>query len=82
MNTKKTAADVIKVLEKSLELKSGSINENTRAEDLENWDSLGHLTILVALDRFFDGKISGINEIGQADSLPKILVALKKNNLI
>jgi acyl carrier protein len=82
MNTKKTAADVIKVLEKSLELKSGSINENTRAEDLENWDSLGHLTILVALDKFFDGKISGINEIGQADSLPKILVALKKNNLI
>ena len=33
-------------------------------------------------DKFFDGKISGINEIGQADSLPKILVALKKNNLI
>ena len=79
---KKTVADVIKVIEKSLELKSGAINENTKADDLETWDSLGHLTILVALDKFFDGKVSGINEIGLADSLPKILTALKKNNLL
>lgn len=74
--------EVIAVVEKALEMKPGQLKENTSAEEIENWDSLGQLNILVALDKLFDGKIASINEMAEADSMTKILNILKQKSLL
>lgn len=80
--SKITQADVIAVMETALELKPGLLKEGTRAEEVDNWDSVGQLSILVALDKLFDGKIASITDIAEADSMPKILNILKQHSLL
>jgi len=78
----KSQSDIIKIIEKILELKPGTLNENQTAEEIESWDSMAHLAILINLDKFFDGKASEISELAEADSILKIINALKKNKLL
>lgn len=80
--SKITQSEVIAVIEKALEIKTGQLGENARAEEFNNWDSVGQLSILVALDKLFDGKIANINDMAEIDSVPKIIAILKKNSLI
>jgi len=80
--SKITQSEVITIIEKALEMKSGLLSETTRSEEVENWDSLGQLGILVALDKLFDGKIANLTEMAEADSMPKILDILKQHSLI
>ena len=80
--SKISQSEVIAVVEKALEIKFGLLNENTRAEEVEAWDSVGQLSILVALDMLFDGKVASINEMADADSMSKILNNLKQHALI
>ena len=47
------------------------INIDSNSDNTKNWDSLGHLNILVALDSSFGGKISKIKEMKN--------IKLKKN---
>ena len=75
-------SDVIAVIEKALEMKPGLLGESTRAEEVAKWDSLGLLSILVALDKLFEGKIANITEMAKADSMPKILNILRQHSLI
>lgn len=79
---KASRVEIIKTIENALELKQGAINENTQAKDIENWDSLGQLSILVALNKIFDGKIAGISEMAEADSIEKIFNILQENKLL
>jgi acyl carrier protein len=51
-------------------------------KEIEEWDSLGHLAILVALDKKFNGKVSKIDEMASADTVKKIINLLKLNKLI
>jgi hypothetical protein len=74
--------EVISEIEKSLELESGQLNENSCAEDFEIWDSVGQLSILVALDNLFSGKIAEISDFAEADSILKILNILQQHALI
>jgi len=75
-------SEVIATIEKALEMKPGLLSEATRSEEVENWDSLGQLSILVALDKLFDGKIANITEMAEADSIPKIIDNLKYHSLL
>ncbi len=69
------------IIEKALELEPGALKVDSSSERIENWDSLGQLSILVALDRHFDGRISGLSEMAEANSVLKILKILKKNSI-
>lgn len=80
--SKISQSDVIATIEKALELKTGSLGDGTPTPGIENWDSLGQLSILVALDKLFDGKLAEIQEMAQADSISKIMAVLKKHSLI
>ncbi len=75
-------SEVIAVIEKALEMPSGLLTENTLSEEVESWDSLGQLSILVALDKIFDGKIASISGMAEADSMPKIIAILKQHSLL
>lgn len=75
-------SDVLSDIEKALEIAPGSLGESSCAEEVEGWDSLGQLTILVSLDKLFDGKLGDIPEMAAADSVPKILNILREHSLI
>ena len=57
------------------------IKEDSDSEGIENWDSLGQLSILVALDKKFEGKISSLSEMAEATSVQKIFSILKENSI-
>ena len=80
--TKKTENDVLREIERTLELDPGSIKSNSLAENVDGWDSMGHLSILLALDKMFEGKVAGISEIAEANSIPKVLQGLRQHSLI
>ena len=79
--SKKCQSTVMEIIEKALELRPGILKEDSCAEKMEDWDSLGQLSILVALDKHFQGKISGISEMAEANSVPKILTILEENSI-
>ena len=77
-----TQTEIITAIEKALEVQPGSVNETTHARDIAAWDSLGHLNVLVALDRLLEGKVANIQEMAEIDSVGKILSVLSQRSLI
>ena len=73
---------VIGAIEQALNIGPGLILDSTQAQQIEAWDSLGHLSILVALDKLFEGKLARIGEMADANSVPKILSVLKTHELL
>ena len=74
--------DVIKIIKDSFVEKNIELTVNSSATDVENWDSLAQINIILALDKVFDGKIAGLSEMATANSVTKILTLLKENGLV
>jgi acyl carrier protein len=72
---------VIEIIEKALRLDTGIVKESSSSENIDSWDSLGQLSILVAMDKYFDGRISNVPEMAEANSVSKILNILKENSI-
>ena len=77
-----TKKQVISCISKALEVPASKIKDNSIDEDFEKWDSLGHLEILLSLDKILKGKAIEIEDLSQAYSVKKILNVLKKNKLL
>jgi|TARA_B100001971_G_C18248468_1_gene576223 acyl carrier protein len=75
-----TEEEVLKIIEEAIELEKGTININSNPNNVSEWDSLGHLNILMSLDKRLDGKASGLSELAKAMSVKKIISVLKNNN--
>lgn len=73
--------DIFKLIKKSLMYK-GKIDEKSSQDNIESWDSLGHLSIITALDKATKGKSSKIKVLADANSVKKILEILKKNKIL
>ena len=71
-----------KIISLSIKIPLKKINDNASAKKHEEWDSLGHLTILSSLDVLFDGLIGPISNISEAQSVEDILNILIENKLI
>ncbi len=74
--------DILNIIQSALNLKNKNITINSSVNDVAEWDSLGHLSVLTALDKFFEGKVGRIKEIAAADSVKKIIQILKDNQLM
>lgn len=74
--------EVLKAISESLQVGQETVTEATSAADLEEWDSIGHLGILVDLDQMFDGAAAEIEDLAAADSVSKILDALVARGLV
>ncbi|OGT44934.1 MAG: hypothetical protein A3E82_00680 [Gammaproteobacteria bacterium RIFCSPHIGHO2_12_FULL_38_11] len=74
--------EVLTVIQKALDLDGQLVTIESSVWNINEWDSLGHLGILTALDKFFDGKVAAIKEMAKADSVRKILHILKNNSLM
>lgn len=77
-----SVAIVIDAIEQALMVESGIVRGSTSAEEIGAWDSLGHLSILVALDKLFDGQLARIGEMAEANSVPKIVTVLTTHGLL
>ena len=78
MNQKK----FIELVAKSLNLEISKVNMSLKLGDIQEWDSLGHLSILTSLDKATKGKSSKIPGLGTQDSLKKIWKKLVDNKLM
>ena len=77
-----TEDDVLEAITQVLELKNGELKKTSALGDFDSWDSLGHLDILSTLDHLFNGQLGSVNEMASADSVNKIIDALRANSLI
>lgn len=71
-----TLDEVIPIVVKALDVNKDSVNENTEMDDLLEWDSLGHLTILAALDEELGSKYNESENLAMATSIKDIVKAL------
>ena len=81
-NKKLNLNSLMRIIEKALNLNKNQVNEESSSSNIRKWDSLGQLTILSALDDFYDGKIADLHNISKANSVKLIFSELKKNSLI
>jgi len=79
---KVTEDNVLEAITQVLELKNGELQKTSALGDFDSWDSLGHLDILSTLDQLFNGQLGSVNEMASADSVDKIIDALRANSLI
>lgn len=63
---------VIKLIEDILQVPAGTVTEETRAEDLEQWDSLAHVMIIGELEDRLGISIP-LDEAVEAASVREIL---------
>jgi|TARA_B110000263_G_C15286542_1_gene501089 acyl carrier protein len=73
---------LISLIAESLEVDEADIDENASNETIEEWDSLGHLSILSALDDLTDGKASELNGLADSLSLNDLIKTLSAAGLI
>ena len=76
-----TENDLFEIVSNSLNVPRENIDLNTSSKNLDEWDSLGHLAILTAIDKATGGKASEIETLALASSLSEIFEILKKNNI-
>ena len=74
--------DIFKCIADALNVNINKINIDSHMLEFEEWDSFGHLGILVALDKKFKGKVASISEMASANSIAKIIELLKHHKLI
>jgi acyl carrier protein len=70
---------VINIISNALDMKSSLVTIDSSSESIEEWDSLAHLSILVALDQWLNGQAGKISDLATATSVKEIVDLLNKN---
>ena len=68
------------IMATALELPAGAIREDSTMDEIEEWDSLGHVHIMVALEQAFDLYMD-VDDFAELDSVPAILKYLESENV-
>ena len=74
--------ELLEIIASALKIRKTKVNENTKSQDLDEWDSLGHLNILSKLDLVLDGKTAKIKKLSEAYSVNSIYKLLIKHKLL
>ncbi len=61
-------------------LEPGTVTENTRQTDVNKWDSLGHINLMVALEGEFDLGLEP-EDFAKLTSVPAILTYLRAQGI-
>ena len=73
-----TKEDLFKIVEEATESEPGDIDMSSTSETVENWDSLGHLDILMRLSEHFgDGYVED-ERLGTVVSVEEIFSILNE----
>ncbi len=74
MNRKQIMEEVVKIFRDIFDDESIMLNDETTAADLEDWDSLMHITLITTMEEHFHIKfrlkeVTGIQNVGQTIDL-------------
>jgi acyl carrier protein len=69
---------VIDIISVALDMNSNLVTIDSSSENIEGWDSLAHLSILVALDRWLNGQAGKISGLATATSVKEIVTLLNE----
>lgn len=69
-------------VEDALELDAGAVSLESSSENIEAWDSLGHISILGMLDDATNGASADIVDLTQATSMTEIVQIMTDNGLL
>jgi acyl carrier protein len=75
--SKKHQADVIKLVAKTLSINPKVLNINTSSDNLDRWDSLGQVKIIIELQKKYKIKIDN-NKVMQLNSILSICKFINK----
>lgn len=66
--------EIIAELEEILDVEENSLNEDTNLVDMDEWDSIARLSVIIFLDEKFQKKITGeeLKEIKTVSDILKI----------
>ncbi len=67
-----TNREKLALLENMLELEEGELNEEIKLSELENWNSMAKLSLIVLMDDEFGKKLSG-EQIRRFETIKDIL---------
>lgn len=76
-----TPEDLKKIISDSLGVEISKINTESSMANIMEWDSLGHLSILNALDSHFDGNLGDLSTLGNITSFKDLFNAINDTNL-
>ncbi len=68
------------IMATALEVPAGAIREDSTMDEIEEWDSLGHVHIMVALEQAFDLYMD-VDDFAELDSVPAILKYLESEHV-
>jgi acyl carrier protein len=68
--------DIFKIISKNTNIEINKINENSKADDFPQWDSMNHINIVLDLQKIKRIKISSSKAL-ELNSVKKILKFLK-----
>ena len=71
-----------KIIAEALDVDENIVTNDTEEGKIEEWDSLGQLSILTSLDSKINGDISKITELGKANSVKLIQEILTKHGFM
>ena len=77
-----TKKEVFNCIAKALKVNLKKINIDSNSDNIENWDSLGQLNIMIELDKKLKGKTFKIDKIANAYSSKKLIKLLKSKKLL
>jgi acyl carrier protein len=72
--------DLLSLIKNALEVQH--VDSCSSMDTIQEWDSLGHLSILSAIDERLDGKAADLSDLASATSVEKIISILEKNSLM
>jgi acyl carrier protein len=70
-----------KVIREVFPIEEENIDENWTSDDIPDWDSVGHLNLIMEIEKAFDIKIE-IEEMFEVEKLGDITRILKKKNVL
>ena len=74
--------DLINLIIKKINFPKKKYKNTSSLNSFEDWDSIGHLNIMLLLDQKLSGKAKNIKELADADTVEKIEKILRKKKLL
>ena len=81
MKNKNTKKLLFTLIEDTLSISKGSLKINSNIDNISNWDSLGIINIITALENEYDIKFK-INDYEKFNSIKEIIKVLESKKII
>jgi acyl carrier protein len=69
-----------KIIREVFDIETETIDENWTSDDIPDWDSVGHLNLIIEVEKQFKIKIE-IEEMFEVEKLKDIVKILEKKNI-